>query len=104
MSKSKASKQRRMLDMDINADNSPHDTTSDKVAEFVTKDKQRKLFKDFLKKRQIEERRKYRMKKSCNQQLEAVVDYLKEEMDCEEDYSNKYNFEDEYCNDSKDER
>ncbi|XP_032681781.1 uncharacterized protein LOC116849092 [Odontomachus brunneus] len=93
MFKSRTATQRRMLDMDSNTDKNPCDVVSDQVAEFLTKSEQRELFRDFLKKRQLEEKRKYRARQPRNQQL----DYSEEEMDCEEeDNNNKYDFEDEH--------
>lgn len=101
MSKSKAAVEKRMLNINANVDNSPYDGTSNKVAEFLTKKEQTKLFREFLNKRRIEEKHKYRMKQSANQLL---VDHSEEEMDCEEDYNDEYNNEDEYYDDFESKR
>ncbi|XP_014471977.1 PREDICTED: uncharacterized protein LOC106743024 isoform X2 [Dinoponera quadriceps] len=101
MSKSKKAIERRMLNMNIDTDNSPCNDTSDKVADFLTKNEEKELFKEFLDKRRKEARHKYRMKQLPNQQL---LDCSEEEMDHEENYNEKYNFEDEYYDDFEDEK
>lgn len=97
ITKSRTAAQRRMLDRDTDTDtnNSQRGDVSDQVAEFLTKNEQRELFRDFLRKRRLEEKRRYRMRQSHNQQL----DYPEEEMNYEEDNNNKYDFEDKHYDD-----
>lgn len=97
MSKSKAAAERRMLDTNINTDDTSCDVISNKVTDFLTKNEQKELFRKFLKERRIEEKRRYRMKKSFSQQL---LDHSEGEIDCNEDYDNTFeNYEDEYYDD-----
>lgn len=100
MSKSKRAAQRRILDANIDTDNSPScEVVSNKVTDFLTRKEQRKIFSDFLNERRIEEKRRYRMKQSNEKELLN----FKEEIDS--NYEENYDIEndsDEYSDEFED--
>ncbi|XP_012540384.1 uncharacterized protein LOC105838967 [Monomorium pharaonis] len=100
VSKSKKAAQKRILDTNIDTNESTHNP-KEVVEKFLTREEQQKIFSDFLNKRRIEEKRKYSLKRLNKQKL---LNNFEEEIYNGEDYEDnddikdnidEYNFEDE---------
>lgn len=105
LSKSKKAVQRQMLDTSTNTEDGQRNLDPNKIADFLTKQEQQRIFSEFLIKRKIEEKRRYKYTKQAQRQ-EMVNDYEEVDSDYEDDNDNVRSdeFYDEYSDEFEDEK